>query len=388
MRQYLISLLFTLSFFINARICYCQAIPNEDSILQSLLNRGATLSSSKFESLTPATGADLIAGKLVVDLFDTFLLNESLQTLEFVKAEKSILIGNSLANLQLADFSRNLSKCKNVKTVVLDSVDFDLATLNSLQAKMPTTEFVLSERTAIKCINDSYRFALEGKNVSAFYLVQNRARNNLHFEKEHFEPAIYFVGREVLEGGWRTETISRDAVRFFRHLRSLEKVCLSGIPIGDEDLSFLGSATKLTYLNLDESLVKGFGLGYLKSKKIRTLVLTNIPPLEIIPFHNFPELETLLVSQSGISIEALREISKCKKLAKLEMAGIKFDARNLELLLRENAALKQVYLGEEDFIPKKGEQTIQEVLAKFPDKKIVKTPPGYSRQEHGWFKKR
>ena len=321
-----------------------------------------------------------------IDLFDSLLLCDSLRDLRDLEGPKHLLIGNSFANLHFDNFADELAQCSDIKAVVLDSVDFEPEQLDALKIKMPDTHFILSERTAVRCIDSSYRFAMSGRKTSSFFRFPSSQYDNpTGFDKELFDMAEHFIGRELIEGGWR-QPLSREPVRFFRHLRNLNRVCLSGIPIVDDDLANLAQATEIEFLNLDESRINGNGLNLIGSKSIKTLVLTNIPTLETIPFKNFPKLESLLVSQSGISIESLKKISRCENLTRLEMAGIKCSTLDLQEILNAHPKLEKLTICIEDIQAQ--DPTFEKLKLKFPDANISIAPQGFSRQEHGWSKTR
>ena len=338
------------------------------AVVENLRFRGATVERVKK------------GNALKVNLFDCLLLHDSILEVKKLKGPKTVLIGNTLANLPIESFADALVECPDVKTVILDSVDFTPKLLGDLKKKMPDTRFVLSERAAITCINKSYRFAFGGKQSSAFRLEIVGENNPAEFDKQYFLAANYFIGREMLEGGWR-KPLGRRAVEYFRHLRGLKGACLSGIPIIDDDLINLSQAKSLEFLNLDSTSIDGSGLNDLRAKHLKALVLTNNALLKSIPFEKFPQLELLLVSQSGIEIRALKEVSNCRNLTKLEMAGIDCSTRDLVEILKSNPLLRELIICQENVSIQEGVSIIG-VRAKFPNTKIRLVPVGFSREEH------
>ncbi len=331
------------------------------------------------ESLVPATPRDLALGRLFVEMYDSFDLGHRLEQVRDIKADQVLLIGNSTANLQLRDFCDVLASCDTVRIVILDSVDCDFKSLQTLQELAPDMKIYFSERTALRCVNKSYAFA-EDRNISL--AVRNLdVPSDLEFlDRDLFSVGIKFIGRE-----WHPEYIDvlpRDAIRYFRHMRHLESVALSGTELVDSDLSALANLKSLKALSLAETSVVGDGLKLVPGEELTALNLEHTPLLTHIPFDRFPKLERLWIDGTSRGFAVLDSVHACDRLSEIFAGGVPCSTEQLQRLLDGLPALRWLHLGE--ISQSDGGPTLDSLINEFPQTTIThgKIAERRSRKNH------
>ncbi len=321
------------------------------------------------EGVSDLEDFDWAGKRILADFYDGSAINGVLAAIAADGASvDTILLGNSFANLDLAAFVELLQDIKGLQTLVLDSVDHTPDQLALLRKAHPKLRVVLSERTAIECINKSYQFAQGGPDLDSIHRFEYPRIDDLWFlEDKHFVVANRFIGIN-----WHPtllDALPRDALRYFRHLRHLKNVNLSRVQLTDDDLQYLRFLEQLESLNLYKTPITGEGLKHVPGEHLKSLNFYGAENLSTIPFDRFPKLNSLRVTDSGLSAEAFAGIAACQELTVLRASGTGLRARDIDKLLE---SMRQLEILQIDYtnIPK-DDQELERLRAKYPNTKFI-----------------